>query len=197
MKDYLCWSLRQLYFIFCWPARLRPAVVDDEPERFGKRFVEIIRYLLKMLPWVVVLVVIGNLSIGYVCELLGIPFRWRNSWVAVAFGAAGGIVSVAAFRAAGVLAFGAAGVAAFGVAGLSSFGPAFDATGRIAEGAAYGAALAALFGAALGVAFGAAYGAAEGSKAATYGVALAIGFGVMFGAPFGMALRQHGGRNGE
>src|SRR5262249_2150613 len=65
--------------------------VEDPPMRKlgGKqRFV----YLLKMLPWIAALAVLGLLISGHLCQSVGIDYRWIESWVGVVFGVVFGVM---------------------------------------------------------------------------------------------------------
>lgn len=137
MKAYLRWSLRQLYLLLFWPTQFEREVegpLPGQPQlRFGERF----RYLLKMLPWIVALVALGNLVVGRTCEAFEIAFRWEPSWVGVAPGVALGVAS--------------------GVASGVVLGVVLGVALGVAFGVASGVVLGVAFGMALGVAFWLAY----------------------------------------
>jgi hypothetical protein len=183
MKNYLCWSLRQLYLLCFWPTQFKREVEGNVADRLIPRFSKVVLYLLKMVPWMVTFGALGNLVAGYLCEVLEITFRWGNSWVGVALGvalgAAGGLVIGVAADVAGGLAFGVAG----GVAGGLAFGAAIGAVG---SGTGYAAGVAA-GSTAGGVAFGVAVGAERSAFDVAVGVAVGVASGVAGGVAFGAA----------
>ncbi len=104
MKDYLRWSLQQFYLLYFWPTRFRREVEGEGREEPRLRLKGRVVYLLKLLPYILLINVFTNIVIGFICEGLGIPFRWGESWSRTAFliglglalstifGAAGGVV---------------------------------------------------------------------------------------------------------
>src|SRR5262245_43925526 len=111
MAGYIRWSLRQFYLILFWPTQFEREVENWRRDGPKLRRIERLRYLMKMLPWMVVLAVIGNLIAGIVCEAYGSGFNWVEFWRGVAFGAAFGV----AVGVVGGVAFGAAFGVAFGM----------------------------------------------------------------------------------
>jgi hypothetical protein len=101
MKAYIDWSLRQLYLAFFMPTQFTHEIGglgNDVPEhRVGARFL----YLLKMLPWIIILASLGNIICGYTCELKGVDFQWDASWFGVAGGLTLGLISSSAMIALG------------------------------------------------------------------------------------------------
>lgn len=193
MKDYLRWSLRQLYLIFFWPTRFISEFEGDESGHSKQAFLKGLRYLLGLLPWVVILAALGNLIAGYAVELFGIPFNWRESWIAMARAVAVGVAS------------GPAG----GVARLTAWLAGLDLTSyslglNIAAGAAFSVAFSVAFGVARGVAVNVVFGVARGVLYGVIGgitesswlyllifeggcVVIGIAFGTAFGAAKGVA----------
>jgi hypothetical protein len=116
MNAYLRWSLRQLYLLAFWPTQFEREVEARAGNQPRLRLTERFGYLLKILPWMVVLCIFGNLLAGYTCEALGIPFRWGGvaaGVVGVAFGVAAGVGLGVLVGVLGGVLFGVA----FGVAG--------------------------------------------------------------------------------
>ena len=98
MRAYLRWSLWQLYLIFFWPSRFAREVEGDRKGQPHLRPHQRLRYLLRMLPSMVLLAVGGLLAGGCICSALGVAFQWQHVW----FGVAGGVaVGAALFVAAG------------------------------------------------------------------------------------------------
>ncbi|MDQ3133273.1 MAG: hypothetical protein M3Q76_00510, partial [Acidobacteriota bacterium] len=64
MKDYLHWSLRQLYLLYFWPTQFEREIEDRHLGGLRLRFKERTIYMLKMLPWMVFINVFANLIIG-------------------------------------------------------------------------------------------------------------------------------------
>jgi DNA polymerase III delta prime subunit len=202
MKNYLHWSLRQLYLIFFWPTQFKREFEGDSPCGFKQGFVRAIRYLLGMFPWAVALAVLGNIVGGYAYTLLGIHFNWMNSWVAMPFGMGIGMVSGPV----GVTAIYVALAAGFKLVSLGigiAVGMAFIAVIGMARGVSIIVASGAAFGAAVAVIFGISeFAAAKGFLSAgwtliiiglvvigtTFGALLSLGFGAPFSVGFGMKL---------
>jgi uncharacterized protein len=97
MKNYLRWSFRQLYLFFFWPTRFRREVEGDAPSRRIKRLMKTMSYLLRMLPWIILLIVTVNLIAGYTCELLGIPFDRGFALAGLVFSTVLGVALIMAF----------------------------------------------------------------------------------------------------
>ncbi|MFL6209922.1 MAG: ATP-binding protein [Pyrinomonadaceae bacterium] len=181
MKEYLCWSLRQLYLIFFWPTQFGREVEGEEADLPKLKFSERFLYLLKILPWVIILAVLGNLILGYACEAYGVTFDWKSAWVSVAFGVAVGMASGVAFGVTFGVTFGVALGVAFSVAG--------GVTGGMTGGVVLGVAVGVTFGVALGVAFSVAGGVTGGmTGGVAFGVVLGVAFGVSFGVAFSVAF---------
>lgn len=90
-RNYLSWSLRQLYLIYFRPSQFQREVEgtkEDQPKLTqSERYV----YVLKMLPWIILLAHINNLIIGTLWDIIGVEYKWNWSWVAVEFGIVGGL----------------------------------------------------------------------------------------------------------
>lgn len=182
MKDYLRWSLRQLYLIFFWPTRFIREFGGGESARSKQEFLKGLRYLLGLLPWVITLAVLGNLIAGYAFELFGIPFNWKESWVSMVRGVAVAVTS------------GPSG----SLARLTALRAGLDVVYSVSLGIAVGAAFIVVFGVARGVVvsviLGVVYGVLNGLMAGiaeSYGLFIeslvmrCVVFGVAFGAAFG------------
>ena len=72
MKDYLRWSLRQLFLLYFQPTRFARAVEGDGPDDAKLTFRQRAGYMLKMLPWMILLSVAANVSAGIICQAFGI-----------------------------------------------------------------------------------------------------------------------------
>jgi uncharacterized protein len=193
MKEYLRWSLRQLYLVFFWPTRFGRKVEGVGRRRLrlglGKRF----RYLLKMLPWIVMLAVFLNVVAGYACEAAGADFSWGRAWIAVGLGVAIGvaiglIMGVAFGSAVGVVVGVVIGVVV-GVMGAVAFGVASGAAYNVAYGVAVFVAVG-VAGAAMG---GVALGMADGMGGLTRSVVVGLGSGVLVGILGSLAIGLAGG----
>ncbi len=141
MTDYLRWSLRQLHLIFFWPTQFAREVEGYKHNQPKLRRKERFRYLLKMLPWIVALAVIGNFIVEHIYGALGIGFWWRGLWLGITFGVALGIT------------FGVALGFADDVALSRALGVAVVVTTSILVGGALGAVVSTAFGVAFGVAY--------------------------------------------
>jgi uncharacterized protein len=128
MKDYLRWSFRQFYLLYFWPTRFRREVEGEEREEPRLRLKERVGYMLKMLPWMVIIGVIANLVLGFTCERFGLVYKWERSWAAVAVGAAGGSIIGAT---AGVV-YGLTGGLTFSIAGSFMYGVGIVGSGSVA-----------------------------------------------------------------
>lgn len=206
MQDYFRWSLRQLYLAFFWPSLFVREAAGNAPSQprlgFGRRVI----YILNTLPWSSVLAVVGNLFVGYMCQLFGVVYQWEGSWVGVwigvwigalfdvvfgaLFGAVAGLGGGVAFGAACMVtclaAFGIAGGAVAGVGSAAAWGHAFETTFDIAFGAALGAALGASVGVSIGLGANTLYGVALGVVLCVV-VGFAFGY-LVFGAAVGVAF---------
>src|SRR5262245_10130937 len=91
MADYIRWSLRQFYLLVFWPTRFRREVESGRRDGPKLRLIERLRYLMKMLPWIVTLAMIGNLVAGLICEAYGLSFNWSKSWRGITGGLVGGL----------------------------------------------------------------------------------------------------------
>jgi uncharacterized ubiquitin-like protein YukD/MFS family permease len=166
MKAYISWSLRQLYLIYFWPTRFKREVETSGDGERRPRLKERAWYMLKMLPWLILINVFVNLTIGFICERFGIAYRWNEPWVwiGMVFGVVGGV---------------ACGVASDVFVGMV-FGMIFSAATGIPFGVAFGV----VYGLALGVAFSTGYFMVGGVKG---GLGLGVMFGVVGGAVNGVA----------
>ena len=98
MSAWLRWSLRQLYLLYFWPTRF--VQENGELDRGGifRSWVPRLRYLLKMLPLMAVLVILTNTVLGTLWEsVLLEPYYWSESWIAVMVGVAFGVALGVAF----------------------------------------------------------------------------------------------------
>ena len=155
MKEYLRWSLRELYLLVFWPTKFEA----EKPEAlwfnrgFSLRRSVMLRrfnYLLKMLPWIVLFAVAGNLISGIsYAAWTGHAFRWHESWLVVAVNVAFAVGLAVTVGVAGGVTFGVA----FGVAGGIALGVTFGVTFGVALGVAGGVAIGVAGGVAGGVAF--------------------------------------------
>jgi uncharacterized protein len=177
MADYIRWSIRQFYLLVFYPTRFqreRESFYADGPKL---RHIERLRYLVKMLPWIVALAVISNLIAGVICEAYGLNFAWGKSWVGVAAGVVGGVVGGVTVG----VAEGLAGGVALGVSGGVSGGVLGGVSGGVACGVGFGVVLCMAIGVGRSAVFGLALGVAA---------SLALGpiSGAVFGAVFGVAV---------
>ena len=105
MKDYLRWSLRQLFLLYFQPTRFQREVEGEGRDDAKLTWRERAGYMLKMLPWMILLSVAANIGAGLVCQAFGLEYRWAESWkgeavgmaVGVMFGVAFGVVADVAF----------------------------------------------------------------------------------------------------
>jgi hypothetical protein len=180
MKDYLRSSLRQLYLLYFWPTQFAREVEGESHGRSKLQYKARARYMLKMLPWVVLISVFANLVVWFICEALGLDYSWI-SWVAVVVGVAAG--------------------AAFGVLVSAAFGTAFGALVGVLIIMAYGVNVSKTFGKpnavfiilALGVMFGAVLGVASSmtsgmTSGMVSGMTSTLAFGVAVGVAVGSVL---------
>jgi hypothetical protein len=120
MKEYLRWSLHQLFLLYFQPSRFHREVEGIRPNDAEMTWRERLSYMLKMLPVMIVFVVSSNLLTGQICELFGVPYRWLYSWngvaVSMALGVGVGVGSGVVGGVAGGVLFGLVGSVAGGVA---------------------------------------------------------------------------------
>src|SRR5713101_7137053 len=95
MNAYLHWSLRQLFFLVFQPTQFRREV----NARGAKipRLWAAGRYLLRMVPWIVTLAVLGTLVAGHIFEASRLMFGWEPWWQDTIVGVACGVVAGVAF----------------------------------------------------------------------------------------------------
>ena len=193
MADYIRWSLRQFYLILFWPTRFEREVESDIGDGQKLQRIERLRYLMKLLPWIIALAVIGNLIAGVICEAYGLDFNRVRSWVGVALGVAFGMAGGVAFGVARNVSFGVAGGVAFGMAGGVAFGVARGVAGRVAGDVTTDVVIDEMFyvafvafGMPVGVAVGVTFGVVFAVAAVEEGVASGVKFGVAEGMAFGL-----------
>jgi len=116
MKQYLRWSLHQFFLIYYQPSRFRREAEGIGRDTAKRSWQERLPYLLKMLPWMILFTVIGNLLVGHSYEQSGVHYRWLASWGGIAVGMMVGIVAGAA---AGIALGGAWGVTIGMAAGVT------------------------------------------------------------------------------
>src|SRR5437763_1666590 len=83
MKQYLRWSISQLFSLYYRPVRFEPDAADQQRPTPATRIV----FLVKILPWIVAISAIGNLLAGFACVSLGTQYDWEDSWQGLAAGA--------------------------------------------------------------------------------------------------------------
>jgi hypothetical protein len=199
MLHYLSWSLSQLYRIAFLPTRFRHEV--EGVDQYALRDTERLFYLLKMLPWLVVLSCWGNIVAGKSVEAFGTTYNWDQSWAGVVFGVSIGM-AIGVVIGAGV---GVTSSVAFGVAGGATSGMAFDAAKNVAGGLAFdathglmggltsGAAVGLVLGVIVGIAVGIMFGSATGvffglTIGVTSGITTGLMTSVVVGEVFGVAV---------
>jgi len=90
-RNYFFWAIRQLYLIYFRPSQFMREVEGTEKDQPKLTQAERYVYVLKMLPWVILLAHLNNLIIGTLLDVIGVAYKWDWSWVAVEFGVAGGL----------------------------------------------------------------------------------------------------------
>src|ERR1043165_1329007 len=120
MKDYLRWSLRQLYLLFFWPTQYMREVAGSEPDQAKLQWSAPFRYLMRLFPGIVVLIASVTLIVGCVCEVSGITFYWGNMGLGIMSGVMIGLAYGATFGVASGLTGGVIGGLVGGVMGGSS-----------------------------------------------------------------------------
>jgi hypothetical protein len=88
MNDYFRWSLRQLYLLFFWPTQFRREVEGTRSELRKLRWDVGFRYLMRLLPVLVILVASVTLIVGLAGEASGLTFCWSGAFL----GVTGGVV---------------------------------------------------------------------------------------------------------
>lgn len=100
MKNYLRWALQQLYLQYFCPTRLLRRTQTDESIPPALRGYGIVRFLVRNLPGFAMIIILGTLIAGVACELLRVPFEWKDLWQLVAggvvVGVGGGVVIASA-----------------------------------------------------------------------------------------------------
>lgn len=179
------WSLRQIYLAVFWPTQFAREVEARIPGQGALRRRATLRYMVEMLPCLLLLTAVGNVLLGLVMERLGIAYRWGPSWRSLAVTAALGVgAGVALGPAIGILSGIIVGI---GVAGwVGSLGMWRLAPAGVVSGAVTGV----LAGLASGAGAGTAAGLAGGALG---GILLGLMMGVATGDPrpgaaFGVAF---------
>jgi uncharacterized protein len=164
MGAYLRWVARQFYLLFFWPSRYRRELKGTHQGQTRLTWRQRFIYLTKLLPWIVVLAVVGNVLSGVFVEfVLRNPYSWAASWVGVVYAFAFGV--------------------AFGFGGGIEVGIAFGIAGGFAIGGAAGlvAGIDIGFGIAIGIAMGVAVGVLGGDRYIVIDLTVAALVGVLFG----------------
>jgi hypothetical protein len=191
VQAYLLWLLRQFYLLLFWPTQFHREFHDSYggKDKFGYRIC--LRYFMKLLPWIVVLAILGNLLAGnsfqwFVARPGRMNFQWANSLVGVSLGVILGLllgvaIGVVLDVALGVTVAVALGIA-FGVtAGLPVGIPGVDVTPAI--GTNFGVTLGATLGVTLGLTISATEGIPAGLAAAIGGIPVGVAVAVAIGIP--------------
>ncbi len=177
MKNYLRWSLRQLYLLYFWPTRFSREVEGEHLGGPRLRLKERAGYMLKILPWVVLISVFANLAIGFICERFGIIYRWESSWNGVAIGIAVG----GAFGLPFGVAYSLSGSLALGVLGGVTLGIASGVVRDVLFGLACGSAFRVPISIDLNVLFGVAVGVISGLiGGVVFSITFGLGVGIVF-----------------
>src|SRR5215213_9841492 len=89
--NYFSWALRQLYLIYFRPSQFHREV--EGPKKNQPKLTQAQRYVyvIKMLPWIILLAHINNLIIGSFWDITSIGYRWDLSWIVVEIGVAVGL----------------------------------------------------------------------------------------------------------
>src|SRR5918911_1704388 len=161
MKDYLRWSLRQLYLLYFWPTQFAREVKGVSAEGPRHQLAERAGYMLKMLPWTAPIGIFINMIVGFSCERFAISYGWEESWIGLAFGLVFGVVVGLVF-----------GLAA-GVAGGVEFGVIVGAVSGVAGSVARNRSSSVIFSLSSGLVFGAIFGAVSGGAG---GIAFSAAF---------------------
>jgi hypothetical protein len=88
--NYVSWSLKQFYLFAFLPTQFGREAKErekDQPNLLNKARVN---YLIKLFPWILAFNILGTLIAGYICEVLGIEFRWFPALLGIPLGAVGG-----------------------------------------------------------------------------------------------------------
>lgn len=165
MKDYLRWSLRQLYLLYFQPSQFESEVEGRGQGELILAQKERLGYINRMLLWIVLASVFANLAIGFTCEKFGVVYLWNASWLGVILGIISGVVG--------------------GVVGRVGGGVIFGMVFGMAFGVEHGASNAAVSGAALGVAHGLFLSLLRSEEG---GLAVGIATGAVSGVTLGPAL---------
>ena len=147
--------------MYFWPTRFKREVDNSDDQKGDSRLNERTRYMLKMLPWLVLINLSSYLALGVICDQLGIVYRWTGSWMWI-----GIVVGITAGLACGVM-----GNVFVGVV----FGALFSTAGGVPVGSYFGV----VYGLTLGTAFSMFYFAVGGARG---GLTLGIMYGVVGGA---------------
>ena len=186
MIEYLRWVRWQFYLLYCWPTRFGKEVDGDNTGDARMAGLKRLLYMLKLLPWMLLLSALGNLLIGFMMQRYAGSYRWGVAWSGVAVGVPIGVAVGVIFGVAFGVTFGVALAVALAVAFGVAFGVALGVALGVAVGVVFGIAVGGALGVALGVAGGVGYGAGFG-----FGVGVAVG--VAFGAVVGVAGGVAGG----
>jgi hypothetical protein len=170
MKHYLRWGLRQFYLLYFRPTQFGRELEGDNLGKLRLQFGYRARYMLKILPFVIVLVFLGDLIISYICAALGITFRLESAWAGMAFGVAFGVLA------------GVTSGVAFGV----TFSVAFGVVSSSATGLSAGTISGILFGLIVSFAASAALGILAYKSSMWHGMGIGLGLGIVGGLISGL-----------
>jgi hypothetical protein len=81
MKNYLRWSLRQFYLLYFWPTQFAREVEGPLLEGPRLSIKEKIKYLFKMLPWLVLIPLFFNVVIGFISAKFWVFYFWRSTMI--------------------------------------------------------------------------------------------------------------------
>jgi hypothetical protein len=152
MYDYFRWSRRQFYLLCFWPSQLKREMRSESELRLRQlrdtkhpqvrlrvrsrvffKYYEGLRYILRLLPFIVAIVVLVSLVAGGLTEILGFDFNWASCSKSVIYVVLGGL-AIGPFRQEAGIGVCAAGATGIGIA----VGGGFGLTGAIALGVACG-----------------------------------------------------------
>jgi hypothetical protein len=185
VSAYVAWLLRQFYLLLFSPTQYHREFDDALEGRDRLEYGYCLRYFLKMLPWIVVLAVLGNLLAGTAFQWLTaspqrVSFQWANAWLGVSLGVVLGVLLGVAISV--VL------DVALGVTVAVALSIAFGITAGVPVGLPYGVKMDAVFGEAFGITLGVTLGVTLGmTVSATEGMPAGLAASIG-GFPVGLAV---------
>jgi hypothetical protein len=193
MNDYFRWSLRQFYLLYFWPSQLKREARSESELQLRRlrdsknpqvrlrvrsklffKYYEGLRYMIRLLPFIVAIVALLILMAGGLTEIFGFGFNWASCWTSVICVMLTGLALGPLRLEVGI------GICGAGAAGVGiAFGGGFGLAGAIVLGSACGL---------LSASSGASNMVIDLGVEST--VVICFGMATTFGSAYGMILQE-------